>query len=58
MQEQKKRGVGRPAKYTSDRKAVTTLWPVELLKYINTVTENRTQWLIEAAQEKMEREKR
>jgi|GEM_PF-6625338 len=54
--EQEKRGPGRPQEYTGERKPVTTLWPIEILKYIDSVADNRTKWLIEAAQEKIERE--
>lgn len=47
---------GRPATYSGERKPVTVQWPVELLAYIDSVADNRTRWLIEAAQEKRDRE--
>jgi len=56
MQDNEKRGPGRPQEYEGERKPVTTLWPIEVLRYIDSVADNRTKWLIEAAQEKIERE--
>lgn len=43
-------------KQYEDRQAVRLLLPIELIEYIDSVTTNRTQWLITAAQEKKERE--
>ena len=54
--EKKQEKPGRPPEYTGPRKPITIQWPVDLITYIDGVTDNRTRWLIEAAREKMERE--
>lgn len=48
---------GRPKEYSGERRPITTQWPVELIEYVDRATDNRTKWFIEAAEEKMEREK-
>lgn len=55
--ERKQERPGRPAEYDKPRKPITIQWPVDLIEYIDNVTDNRTKWLIEAAEEKMERER-
>ncbi len=45
-----------PRKQYGERQDVRLLLPVELMDYIDSVTSNRTKWLIEAAQEKRQRE--
>lgn len=48
---------GRPVEYKDmKRRPITTQWPVELIEYIDAVTDNRTKWLIEAAEQRRERE--
>lgn len=49
---------GRPTEYKGPRKPITTQWPVDIIEYIDSVTDNRTKWLLEAAREKIAREKR
>jgi len=38
------------------RRPITVQWPAELINYIDSVTGNRTKWLIEAAEERRKRE--
>lgn len=47
-----------PRKQYSERQSIKLLLPSELVNYIDSVATNRTKWLIEAAQEKREREER
>lgn len=56
MNKKKQEKPGRPPEYVEDRKPVTIWWPRSIIEYIDKVSSNRTQWLIEAAREKMERE--
>jgi len=44
-------------KIYGDRESIRLLLPVDLIEYIDSVTDNRTKWLIEAAQEKRQRER-
>lgn len=50
---------GRPIEYKDvERKSITFQLPVELIKYIDSITQNRTKWLTEAVEEKQSRELR
>ena len=58
--ERKREKPGRPydpAYKDIERKPITIQWPVELISHIDEITNNRTKWLIEAAEEKLSREK-
>ena len=59
MSKQKIEGrvMGRPSKRTEPYKRTTIELPISLLEFLKTVKPNRTEWLVEAAQEKREREK-
>lgn len=46
-----------PAYKDVERKPITILWPVELIQAIDAIANNRTKWLVEAAEEKLKREK-
>lgn len=54
--ERKQEKAGRPPIYEGERRPITTLWPVEIIEYVDKHADNRTKWLIDAAREKMERE--
>jgi hypothetical protein len=51
-----KRKAGRPIKYKTERKPITIQWPVDLINFIDSVSDNRSQWLIEAARQRMQQE--
>ncbi len=55
MAEQKKPG---PRRQYGEREDVHLKLPKEIVTFIDSVTINRTQWLIDAAREKMERDNR
>lgn len=55
--EKKQEKPGRPPEYEGPRKPITIQWPVDLITYIDSVTDNRTKWLINAARKEMERER-
>ena len=57
MSEQKKVGrIGRPTEHIEEHKRTTIELPSSLIEFLKTVKPNRTKWVIEAIQEKMERE--
>lgn len=55
--EKRQRGkVGRPPKYAVPPKHITVDYPQDLIRSIDQRTSNRSEWLIQAAKEKLQRE--